>query len=159
MSEFDSSSPVVVSIDDTIIESVSRILVLARQTLLEQGVHLPTAILHTINGLYPIVLPFEDDDQKRILIGSAKKKAIEKHSYAVTTVTAAHIVHARSGLEEEALVLATSIQGGMPYIVLQGFSRDENGIVTGFGELIVGDEAAMPGQMMVVPDWEDEVCH
>jgi hypothetical protein len=37
--------------------------------------------------------------------------------------------------------------------------RDQDRSIKGFGAVIDGDEAAMPGQMMIIPNWDEEVCH
>lgn len=146
-------------VDDTIREVVRTISRIARQTLLEQGSHLPTAVLHTVEGMVTIVLPFKDDTQKRALVDYVRRKALECHAFAVTTVTCAQIVDARSGDQEEALVLATAIQGGKPYYCRQSYIRDQDRHVIAFGELVEGDHAAMPGQMMILPNWEEEISH
>jgi hypothetical protein len=88
-----------------------------------------------------------------------RKKAVESHAYAVTTVTCARIVDSRSGDEEEALIMATAIQGGRPYYCRQSYIRDRDRRVIAFGELVEGDAAAMPGQMLIMPDWDEQTCH
>jgi hypothetical protein len=147
--------PVEQSIDDTL----KKILEIARFTLQEHKSHLPTAILHTLEGIFPIVLPFKDDEQKRALMEYVKKQAIESHAFAVTTVTSARVVDSRTGAEEECLVLATVVQRGKPHVVLQYFSRDEKRGVIEFGEVVDGEEAVIPGQMIIFPEWEDEIAH
>ena len=39
------------------------------------------------------------------------------------------------------------------------FSRDEERGTIEFGEVAEGEEAVMPGQMIIFPEWEDEVAH
>jgi hypothetical protein len=144
---------------DLVTDSVRAILGIARETLVRHGTHLPTAVLHTLQGLIPIVLPFKDDEQKRALVDYVKRQAIETHAFAVTTVTNARICNSRTGGEQECLVLATVIQRGSPQVLLQHYSKDEQTGDVEFGEAITGDEAIMPGQMMIFPDWEEETCH
>ncbi|MBM3298798.1 MAG: hypothetical protein FJY85_02445 [Deltaproteobacteria bacterium] len=147
------------SVEANVVEAVRRIVSIAQATLREQGTHIPTAVVHTLEGLFPILLPFKDAEQKRALVDYVKEQALESHAYAVTTITCAKIVDSRTGCEDEALVLATSVQGGRPYMVVQRFSRDSNRVVHELGELIEGDEAAMPGQMIIFPDWDQESKH
>ena len=142
-----------------IVETVREILRIACRTLQEEGSHLPTAILHTMGRMVPIILPFENDEQKKALVDHVKKQALEMAAYAVTMITCARIVDSRTGQEEESLVLATSIQRGRPHVIVQPFSRGADLHVTGFGDPIEGERAAMPGQMMILPDWESEVSH
>jgi hypothetical protein len=144
---------------DAIVEAVRAMVPVARRTLEEYGSHLPTAVLHTLEGMVPIVLPFKNDHQKKALIQYVKAEAIRRHAFAVTTVTHARVVDSRTGEEGEALVLATAIQRGAPYVVVQPFTRDRDRSIEAFGTVIDGDEAAMPGQMMIIPDWDEEVCH
>jgi hypothetical protein len=144
---------------DLVTESVRDILGIARETLARHGTHLPTAVLHTLQGLIPIVLPFKDDEQKRALVRYVKKQAIETHAFAVTTVTNARIHDSRTGSEQECLVLATVIQRGRPQVLLQHYSKDEQAGTVEFGAAVTGDEAVVPGQMMIFPDWEEETCH
>ena len=146
-------------VSDSIKEVVRTISEVARETLLQQGTHLPTAVIHTLEGAVTIVLPFKDDAQKRALVAYVRKKALEDHAYAVTTVTCARIVDSRSGDEEEAIVMATAIQGGRPHYCRQSFIRDSDRHVIAFGELVEGDAAAMPGQMLIMPDWDELTCH
>jgi hypothetical protein len=149
----------IVAVEESITEAVRSILSIARATLVEQGTHLPTAILHTLEGMFPIILPFKDDEQKRSLVAYVKGQALERHAYAVTTVTCAQVVDSRTGEHDEVLVVATAIQGGRPYVVVQHFSRDSDRIVRDFGEMVEGEDAAMPGQMLIFPDWDEEVKH
>jgi len=142
-----------------ITETVREILRIARRTLQEEGAHLPTAILHTMGRMIPIVLPFKDDEQKRALVELVKKQALEKSAYAITTITCARIVDSRTGQVQESLILTTSIQRGRPHVVVQPFSRDADRRVIGFGEMIEGERAGMPGQMMILPDWDAEISH
>ncbi len=144
---------------DFIFETVRQICLIARQTLLDQGSHLPTAVLHTMEGMHAIVLPFKDAGQKRALVDFVKEQALMRHAYAVTTVTCARVVDSRTGEEEESLVVATSIQGGRPHFVVQRYLRGPDRHVIAFDEVEEGDLAAMPGQMMIVPPWQDEVRH
>jgi hypothetical protein len=149
----------VFTVDQSILDSIHQILEIARFTLQERGEHLPTAVLHTWDGMLPIVLPFEDDAQKKSLMEYVKQQAVEKDAYAVTTVTLARIVDSRTSEEEECLVVATAIQPGRPYVLVQRFSRDAGGRVIDFGPLAEGDDAAMPGQMIIFPLWGDETYH
>jgi hypothetical protein len=152
-------SSVMIAVDSLIAERVKKIAAIARQNLLEQGTHLPTAVLHALDGMFPIVLPFKNEEQRKALIDYVKEQAIQRHAFAVTTVSCAKVVDSRSGREEETLVLATAIQGGSPYVAVQAFTRGDDDVVTGFGELVEGDEAAGPGQMTIFPDWEGETRH
>jgi len=149
----------IVAVEASVAEAVRAILPVARATLVEHGTHLPTAILHTLEGLIPVILPFKDDEQKKGLVEYVKTQALERHAYAVTAVTCAHIVDSRTGKEEEALVVATTVQGGRPYVVIQPFTRDTNGVASVFGDVVEGEEAVMPGQMLIFPDWDEEVRH
>jgi len=149
----------IVEVHEAIVAAVREILPIAQATLRDHGTHLPTAVLHTMEGLLPIVLPFKDDYQKSALVDYVKKEAVELHAFAVTTVTCARILDSRTGEEEEALVLATVIQGGAPHVVVQRFFRGDDRSVTAFGDAVEDDLAAMPGQMMIFPEWHDEVCH
>jgi hypothetical protein len=146
-------------VEHTVAEAVQEIVSIAKTTLMETGTHLPTAVLHTVEGMVPIVLPFKDDAQKRALVDYVKVQALARHAYAVTTVTSAKIVDSRTGAEEECLVLATSIRGGRPHFIVQKFVRARDKRVLEFGESAEGDLAATPGQMLIVPPWEDEVSH
>jgi hypothetical protein len=121
------------SVDESIMDAIQQILEIARFTLEEQGDHLPTAVLHTWDGMFPIVLPFEDDAQKRNLVDYVKKQAAEKQAFAVTTITLARIVDFRTHEDEECLVVATAIQPGRPYVVVQRFARGEEGDGIDFG--------------------------
>jgi hypothetical protein len=146
-------------VEQTVAEAVREIVSIAKKTLLEAGTHIPTAVLHTLQGMVPIVLPFKDDAQKRALVDYVKEQAVARHAYAVTTVTSAKIVDSRTGAEEECLVVATSIRGGRPHFMVQKFVRGQDKQVREFGESTEGDLAATPGQMLIVPLWEDEVSH
>jgi hypothetical protein len=149
----------IIDLNSLIDETVRVLLRIACRTLQEEGSHLPTAILHTMGGMIPIVLPFKNDQQRRALVEQVKKQALAKAAYAVTTITCGRIVDSRTGREQESLILATSIQRGRPHVVVQPFARDADRRVTGFGEAIEGERAAMPGQMMILPDWDKEVWH
>jgi len=146
-------------VEQTVAETVKEIVAIAKKTLVETGTHIPTAVLHTIEGMLPIVMPFKNDRQKRALVDYVKEQALERHAYAVTTVTSARIVDSRSGKEEECLVVATSIRGGRPHYMVQRYVRGSDKHVLEFGECTEGDLAATPGQMLIVPPWEDEVSH
>jgi hypothetical protein len=147
------------TVDQSIMDSIRQILDIARRTLQEQRTHLPTAILHTWEGMFPLVLPFKDDSQKKALVDFAKEQVREKQAYAVTTVTVGRIVSARTGDEEECLVVATVIQPGRAYVITQQFFRDELRNTIELGELREGDDAVMPGQMAIFPAWDHEICH
>ncbi len=149
---------VIVDLQESIVETVREILRIARFTLQEQGTHLPTAILHTIERMIPMVLPFKDQSQRTALVAHVKEQAALLGAYAVTTVTSAKIVDSRTGKERHCLVAATAIQGGRPYVVVQQFSKDSSGIVR-FGKIKEGEDAEIPGQMIIIPDWDNEVCH
>lgn len=154
-----SGKHMIIDVYQSIVETVRQLLEIARSTLEQDGSHLPTVVLHTVEGMIPIVLPFKDDDQKKALVNYVKKEAVERHAFAVTTITSARIIDPRTGVEQECLVLATSVQGGRVYVVVQHFSRDKDLGVIDFGEVIEGEDAAMPGQMVIFPDWDEEVCH
>ncbi len=146
-------------VDESIKEVVRTISGIARQTLLQQGGHLPTAVLHTLEGMVTLVLPFKDGAQRKSLVDYVRRKALESHAYAVTTITCARIVDSRSGEEEESIVIATAIQGGRPYYCRQSYIRDCDQHVIAFGELVEGESAALPGQMLVIPDWDQQTRH
>lgn len=152
-------STVIVAVRDLIVESVRKMAQIARQTLQKSGSHTPTAILHTISGLLPIVLPYENHEQKIECVEYVKKEALERHAYAVTTITNSSIVDCRTGTGEEALVLATSIQGGQPYVVIQKYTRDKAGLINSFEDITEGEDAAIIGQMLIFPDWDRERTH
>ncbi len=138
---------------------IREILKIARVTLIESGTHLPTAILHTMDGMFPIVMPFKNEHQKKALVDHVRDAALEKGAFAVTTVTCARVEDPRTGAVEESLVLTTAIQGGAPYVVTQSYERDAQRRVVGFGEITEGDHAALPGQMMIIPSWGKETRH
>jgi len=140
-------------------EAVRGILAIAQATLLEHGTHIPTAVVHTLEGLFPVLLPYKDEEQRKALVEYVKSRALESHAYAVTTVTCSRIVDSRTKQESEALVLTTAVQGGQPYVVMVHFTRNENLSVEGFGEVIEGDDAVIPGQMIIFPDWDKEQRH
>jgi hypothetical protein len=148
-----------IAAEETVIEAVRAILPIARQTLLQDGSHLPTALLHTFDGILPYVLPFKDDEEKKALTKYVRELALEKHAYAVTMVTCARVIDSRTGEEKESLVLATSIQGGSPHVLTQGFTRGPDRRVVAFAEPEEGDHAALPGQMFIIPTWDDEIGH
>lgn len=150
---------VILNLDDSVAESVRAIMGIARDTLVQYGTHLPTVIFHTMEGLLPVILPFKDEGQRKALSEYVKKRAVELHAVALTTVTCARIVDHRSGTHEECIVAATTIQRGRPYVVRQSFSRDETDAVVAFGDMIEGEDAIMPGQMLIFPDWDDETFH
>ena len=143
----------------SVIDAAREILSVARKTILEEGTHLPTAVLHTMDGMFPILLPFKNNEQKGALVEFVKQQAIERHAFAVTMVTCGRIVDSRTGEEEESLVLATSIQGGRPHLIVQSYLRGPDRHVIAFGDVKEGDLAAMPGQMMIIPPWDEEVSH
>jgi len=149
----------IIDLYQMIVDHVRELLPIARRTLQEHGTHLPTAILHTAHGLFPVVLPFKNEEQKRALVEHVKGKALEMSSYAVTTITCARIVDARTRQERESLVLATCIHRGRPHYLTQEFHRDADRRVIGFGEVMEGDAAAMPGQMMIIPEWQEETAN
>jgi len=152
-------STVIVAVRDLIVESVRKMAPIARQTLQASGSHTPTAILHTISGLLPIVLPYENNEQKIECVEYVKEQALERHAYAVTTITNSSIIDCRTGDGEEALVLATSVQGGQPYVVIQKYTRDKAGFIESFGDITEGADAAIIGQMLIFPEWDRENTH
>ena len=149
----------IIAVREIIVESVRKIVPIARQTLQLSGTHSPTAILHTISGFFPIVMSFENPDEKKEVVEFVKKEALERNAYAVTTVTNSVIIDCRSGAGEEALVLATSIQGGQPYIVMQKYARNVLGHVYSFHEMIEGEDAVVVGQMLIFPEWDRQTSH
>lgn len=148
-----------IDIERAVRDAARELLAMARGMLLDQGTFLPTAVIHTEEGLYPTVLPFKTEEQRKQLVESVKEKAVEMDAYAVTTLTCARLVDSRTGVEEETVVLTTVIQGGEPYTVVQPYTRDENRSVLCFGEISEGDAAAMPGQMTIYPEWPEETVH
>ena len=148
-----------IDVEHTIIDRVKTILAIARKNLLETGSQLPMAILHTFEGVFPIVLPFKDVDQKQALIEFVKDQALEKQAFAVSTITCAKIVDSRTGENEESIVIATAVQGGRPYYASQSYVRGPDRQVLSFGEEVEGDSAATPGQMMILPEWDLETRH
>ncbi len=78
-------STVIVAMHDMIVESVRSMAPIARKTLLASGSHIPTAILHTMSGLFPIIIPYETQEQKKLLVEYVKKEAIKRHAFALTT--------------------------------------------------------------------------
>jgi hypothetical protein len=149
----------IIDLKSSIVSLVHEILHIARYTLQEHGTHLPTAILHTMDRMIPIVLPFKDDEQKSALTEHVKKQVAMNHAHAVTTITTARIVDSRTGKQQQCLVIATSIQGGRPYVVLQYFSKNEETGIIDFGLLVEGEDAEIPGQMIIIPEWEEGICH
>jgi hypothetical protein len=144
---------------ESVIEDVRKMSAISREVVLREGTHVPTAVIHTMEGTITVALPFKDAHQKRALLDFVRKRAVEFHAFAVTAITCAKIVDPRSGVEEESLVFATAIQGGRPHFMVQTFSRGPDRRVVAFGEPKEGDHAAMPGQMLIVPAWEEEVRH
>ena len=149
----------IIDLKESVVEAVQEILRIARSSLEEQGTHPPTAILHTIERMIPIVMPFENDGEKAALTERVKKQVAQHHAHAVTTVTSAQIVDSRTGEKQQCLVAATAMQGGRPYVAVQYFSKDEDTGAVEFGEVIEGEDAEMPGQMIIIPEWEEETCH
>jgi hypothetical protein len=145
--------------DLSIAETVRQLVKIAKTALQENRTHLPTAVIHTLTGTVPMVLPFKEEDQKKAMVDYVKNQALEMHAYAVTMITSAHIVDSRTGKKEECLVLATTIQRGKPHVMVQHFVRDEATEAVVFGDLVEGEDAALPGQMMIFPDWDEETCH
>jgi hypothetical protein len=146
-------------LNNVIRDAMQELLEIARFTLQEQRAHLPTVVLHCFEGRLPIVLPYRDDEEKRDLIAYVKDQALKVQAYAVTTITSAKVVNSRTGGREECLVLGTAVQGGPPHVMIQYFTRDPDTKKIEFHDMIQGDEAMIPGQMLVFPDWDDEVCH
>jgi hypothetical protein len=93
------------------------------------------------------------------MVDRIKVQATEASAYAVTTITCARIVDSRTDEEQESLVLTTCVYRGRPYYMTQPFFRDADRRVVRFGELREGDDAAMPGQMMIIPEWQEEAVH
>ncbi|MGC8605170.1 MAG: hypothetical protein ACP5VS_15995 [Desulfomonilaceae bacterium] len=150
-------STVIVAVIDLVVESVRKMAPIARRTLKASGSHTPTAILHTISGLLPILLPFENNQQKKECVEYVKKEALKRNAFAVTTITNSSIIDCRTGEVEDALVLATSIRGCQPYVVIQKYTRDKFGLIEHFYDIVEGDEAFIVGQMLIFPDWEMEI--
>ena len=150
----------VLAAHESIVATVREILTIARDTLTQEGTHFPTVVLHTMGGRVPIVLQYKDDEQRKALVAYVKQRSVEIHAFAVSTITCARIVDTRTGNEQECLVVATTVQGGVPYVVVQHFARTEPpaDVIT-FGDVIEGEDAVMPGQMMIFPDWHEEMCH
>jgi len=149
----------IVAAYESIIDSAREMLGIARRTLAQEGTHFPTAVLHTMGGMVPMVLPFRDHEQRSALVAYVKQKSVELHAFAVSTITCARIVDSRTGRDQECLVVATTVQRGLPHVVVQHFARNEPAKAIEFGEIIEGDDAVMPGQMMIFPDWDEEICH
>lgn len=152
-------SDMIVDLKETIVSTAREILRIARYTLQEQGIHLPTAILHTMDRMIPIVLPFKDETQKAALTAHVKQQSALNSAHAVTTVTSAKVVDSRTSEEQQCLVVATAIQGGRPHVILQYFSRDEDTGLIEFGEVVEGEDAELPGQMIIIPEWEEGIWH
>ncbi len=146
-------------VQEAVIDAVREIASLARGTLLREGTHLPTVILHAPGAMIPLVLPFKTGAQKRAMAAYAREQALEHAAYAVTTVTCGRVIDQRTGDEEETLVLVTAIQGGSPHYYSQRCIRTPDRRVVAFDEPVEGDAAAMPGQMMIFPDWSRELKH
>jgi|GEM_PF-4744761 len=87
----------IIAVREIIVESVRKIAPIARQTLQRSGTHSPTAILHTVSGFFPIVMSYENPDEKKEVVEFVKKEALEKNAYAVTTITNSIIIDCRSG--------------------------------------------------------------
>jgi hypothetical protein len=147
-----------ISVDQSILDAIRQVLEVARYTLLEERTHLPTAILHTWQGMVPYILPFKDDAQRTALVDFVKEQVREQQAYAVTTVTLGRMINSRTREEQECLVVATVIQPGRSFVITQAFTRDELRRTVEFGEVREGDDAVMPGQMAIFPSWDDEIC-
>ncbi len=145
---------------ETEIKNALKVIIdIACFTLLEHKTHLPTAVIHTFEGLTPVVLPFRSDEERKRLVERVKRQAIEEHAYAVTTITSASVVDSRTGDKTECLVLASTIQGGRPYIIVQHFTRDPEKREITLGDRSEGADAEAPGQMLIFPEWEEETKH
>mgnify|MGYP000858061806 FL=1 len=142
----------IIAINESVRKAVNVILPIARDTLKRDGSHFPTAVLHTMNGAIPVLMTFQDIAQRKKQVEHVKSMALEENAYAVSAITCAKVVDCRSSLTEEALVIATTIRGSIPYVVTQSFIRDANGNVAYFHDTVEGDEAFMIGQMMIFPD-------
>jgi hypothetical protein len=120
---------------------------------------MPTAILHIPDGYLPIVLPYETEDQKHALVKYVKDQVIQLHAFALTTISSAKVVNFRTGAKSECLVLATVMRGNAVHTVVQEFERDQDRGLIEFGRVIKGEDAQMPGQMIIFPEWAPEVYH
>lgn len=145
----------IVAVDESVKRAVEVMLPIARDTLRRDGCHSPTAVLHTLTGVIPILLTFQDIVQRRDQVEQVKVMALEEDAFAVSAITSAKVVDYRSSEFEEALVIATTIRGAKPYVVTQSFLRDPNGAVTSFKDPLEGEDAFMVGQMMIFPEWDE----
>ena len=147
-------------VDDSIKEVVRTISGIARQTLLQQGSHLPTAVLHTLEGMVTFVLPFKDDVQKKALVDYVRKKALESHAYAVTTVTSARIVDSRSGRRRRGYRdRHLNPGGGSPTIAGNLTSETVTATSLLSGNSWKGRSLHYRGQMLIIPDWDRQTRH
>jgi hypothetical protein len=148
-----------IDVERTIVNATREILAMARNALLKEGSFIPTAVLHTVDGLVPVIMPFDNLNEKKRLVEIVKKRVLELDAYAVSTITCARVVDSRTGEEDETLVLTSVIQSGAPYVAIQPVIRDRDRTVLCFGEIEEGDAAGMPGQMTIYPDWPNQYRH
>jgi hypothetical protein len=139
--------------------AIERLLEIARFTLQEHRAHMPVAIVHIMEGAIPIPLPFENSEERKTMVEYVKSVAVETHGYAVTVITSARVVDSRTKAEEECLVLATSVQGGKTHVMIQPFTRNADRGIIEFGPSVEGEQAEMPGQMFIFPEWDQETRH
>lgn len=144
----------IVAVDEAVKKAVSVILPIARDTLIRDGSHSPTAVLHTMNGAIPVLMTFQDTTQRRDQVEQVKTMAVEENAYAVSAITCAKVVDYRSNEFEETLVIATTVRGLSPYIVTQNFFRDSLGEIKHFSDPVEGEDAWVLGQMLIFPDWD-----
>jgi hypothetical protein len=148
-----------IDVADLALKGAREVLAMARSLVLRQGALYPTAVLHTREGLTPLVLPFKNSEQKRAMVTYVQQRALDLHAYAVTTVTCARVVDSRTREEEESIICVTTVQGGAPLFMAQTLTRDEQGVVICFGDVEEGDSVCGPGQMMILPEWDRQTRH
>lgn len=144
----------IIVVDEAVKKAVRVILPIARDTLLRDGSHSPTAVLHTMSGAIPVLMTFRDTTQRRDQVEQVKTMALEENAYAVSAITCAKVMDYRSNEFEEALVVATTVRGMSPYIVTQNFFRDSHGNIRNFSDPVEGEDAWVLGQMLIFPEWD-----
>lgn len=144
----------IIAIDESVKRAVKVMAPIARDTLKRDGSHSPTAVLHTMSGVIPVLMTFQDAAQRKDQVEQVKIMALTENAYAVSAITCARVIDCRSSHYEEALVIATTVRDCSPYILTQNFLRDNNGNVVSFEDPVEGDDAWTIGQMMIFPDWD-----
>jgi hypothetical protein len=144
----------IMAIELLVQKSVDIMLPIARDTIRRDGAHSPTAILHTVSRVIPVMMTFQDIRQRRDQVEEVKKMALEEDAYAVSAISCARVVDCRLSVYEEALVIATTARGLPPYFVKQNFIRDAQGNVIMFEDPVKGEDAWAIGQMMILPEWD-----